>query len=113
MKSDPKLKWWYGYYNRAYFAGELPANTVVCWAQELVGTKYDADHTPADDGTPHIIRVSLEIKERPKHLRFSLLHEMVHLKLDEEGKEDNSTHGRLFCREMLNLAKLGAFDRLW
>lgn len=125
MKSDPKLKWWYGRYNRDYFGGELPSSTIVYWKQELVGTKYDGDHTPGEDNedarsagldagrVPHQIGISPEIRQRDKLVRFTLLHEMVHLYLDENDLDDNSNHGRLFCREMLELAKKGAFDRLW
>jgi predicted SprT family Zn-dependent metalloprotease len=43
---------------------------------------------------------------------FTLLHEMVHLKLRYKDT-GCSAHGHLFQREMKRLARIGAFNGLW
>lgn len=40
--------------------------------------------------------------------RMTLLHEMAHMALWPDRK-----HGKKFTAEMLRLAQLGAFDKLW
>lgn len=44
--------------------------------------------------------------------RWTLLHEMAHLAVNIRHKRSMG-HGRLWQREMMRLARLGAFDNYW
>jgi len=111
------LEFWFRIYNKRYFGGRLP-NCKVTWCspkkkvlghfwskdQPVPGTKEFVDRF-------YFIEISRRLKFSSKLWAFTLLHEMVHLKLrDTEGKSD---HGHKFQREMKRLMKLGAFNGLW
>lgn len=97
------LRHWYRLYNNRYFNGELPETIDIFFAR-LRMCKGDCD---IDQGGEFIVRIHY----RQKHYRttrFTLLHEMVHVKLNPYGG-----HGPVFDKEMLRLATAGAFRRLW
>jgi hypothetical protein len=61
-----------------------------------------------------VISKNLFIRKSKWLYKLILLHEMIHLDLFLSDKEDeNNHHGPMFNREMLRLAKKGAFVGIW
>jgi hypothetical protein len=109
-QSDPELKRWYAYYRKKYFDNRLPetAEVDIYYAEmpELYGYADSDDDPPEHDH--FIIEIERWCIEHPIVAKMTLLHEMAHLAtFPYEG------HGEPFQKEMLRLAKLGAFRRLW
>ena len=92
----------YRYYNRRYFGNLLPnpPEVRVHWARLQSELGYQLED-------------EIVLNRRYRHCnalwRMTLLHEMVHLKLPPRAPD----HGRRFQREMLRLARAGAFRYLW
>lgn len=94
----------YAAYNQKYFQNKLPHNVAIFWAtKDKIGVDCMARcyHT-----APAIVMLD-ELKEFPCVAQLSLLHEMVHLEFPKAG------HGKKFVGRMRQLAKQGAFDKLW
>ena len=113
FKQDKRLQRWYQRYNKKYFDNSLPSTVDVGWDLE----EPDAARTDAivfkqeEDGiamTMACIRLDPKKHIGSTDARFSLLHEMCHLKLAPWAH-----HGKKFNNEMRRLAMLGAFDDLW
>jgi hypothetical protein len=109
-----RLRRMYGRFNREWFGGLLPKNTVL----KIV----DMDDMGAIDivaGGPAIIKISHDCYQCGwGAVGLTLFHEMVHLELTIEharkiGYDRALTHGKRFQRRMRQLAVNGAFDRLW
>ena len=110
--SDRRLKRLYRHFNRRYFDGALPDSTEVWW-EHVDGACADCDVDNCglafDAGSDSfMIRLNPDIGWSERNAKLALLHEMVHVKL-----YPNFNHGRRFQNEMIRLAALGAFDRLW
>lgn len=90
-------------FNRKWFNGELPNDTVVIW--KPVPTIWNA-YTTREDGR-FLIALCPSIIAFPKYHKLVLLHEMCHV------KHWRSTHGVKFQNEMLRLAQAGALRKLW
>jgi hypothetical protein len=91
----------YARYNRLYFRNSLPRNTIVKFGRL---SDCIAEVTWAE---PPIIVIHKRFRPWKKLVLFSLLHEMAHL-----GSEDFG-HGQAWQREMMRLARAGAFATLW
>lgn len=106
--SDPWLASVYAEYNAQYFGDSLPKDTLTCWSEEgsIESVVFYAL-------TLHVRPVQVYFSPKIKHLeavlRMTMLHEMVHVKLGRSSAE----HGKAFQKEMLRLAKRGAFQSLW
>lgn len=87
----------YAQYRRKYFK-KLPVKAKVKWEK--------MPHLGYWDGEK--IALNRAYRRDDKIWRFTLLHEMVHMSLEPER-----SHGKAFQREMLRLAKAGAFKDLW
>lgn len=59
-------------------------------------------------GRPLYIRICLRLQRLPKEAYMTLLHEMCHV-----ANSSKNGHGPWFHKEMLRLAKAGAFKNLW
>lgn len=101
---DPQLKRWFRQYNQKYFDGGLPSDTRIsyCWV-----TKAHGNCNLESDGKFHI-RINPDGTGTREARKFTLLHEMCHVKLWPNG-----AHGKAFNQEMLRLATAGAFEGLW
>ncbi len=96
-----KLQSVYRYYNRRYFNNRLPKKPTLRWKDmDLMGYQQG-----------HEIVLNRRDRNRGRVWRFTLLHEMVHL--GQLHIPSRRAHGREFKKEMMRLAKAGAFDRLW
>jgi hypothetical protein len=108
IDSDPDLWKWYLAYRRRYFYRknwtELPEEVTITWHQ------CDGDYGDIDeiDTGEFVIRINPKYALDQRQAKFALLHELVHLKL-----WPYKNHGPAFHKEMLRLAKLGAFNSLW
>jgi predicted metal-dependent hydrolase len=101
MSSPLALRRAYLHYNRKYFDGKLPRAAEIVWEAlpaTLLGYQKDDDKIAIND----------KLKRAWTLWRFTLLHEMCHLKLGHK-----ISHGRRFQDEMRRLANEGAFDGLW
>jgi hypothetical protein len=92
------IQYCYDYFNSYYFNGKLRDMRVV-WAEleDLYGL------TTAD-----YIFIASSLKTQTVMALQTLLHEMVHVKVPSDVE-----HGKKFNKEMLRLARAGAFDHLW
>jgi hypothetical protein len=102
--SDASLRRWYFFFNRKYFAGELPTTTQVRW--QPVGAKHDAETERLADGT-FVICISPALYALRAIARLRLLHKMAHIKLWETGARCGLERGPM-ARELLRVLALGA-----
>lgn len=116
------------FYNSRYFRGRLPKNTRVIW-KDLSEINAIGRFNPSyslkavrvrgpKKGQLRTVRSARPTIELCKRTKFApsvwhrtLLHEMIHLKLDK--KYPKGGHGHAFQREMKRLAKVGAFNAMW
>lgn len=102
MKSERQLAYWYRKYNRLYFGDSLP--TAFVWWEPTSAAYADCKLI---DGEWRI-RLNPSLSGWNALWKWSLLHEMVHIRL-----YPNTNHGRRFQAEMLRLATMGAFREVW
>ena len=109
-QGDPELRAWFWQYNLWYFAGRLPAVPVdwpaLDWLRDgaTLGVCYYSHPRyfgPVILLSPVLAVGSMEFQE-------TLLHEMVHLKLHAEGRDNGRPHGADFRREVERLREQGA-----
>ena len=101
MSSAKKLKRAYREYNKKFFGNILPnpPEVKLRWAA-ISEMGYQVEDE---------IVLNRRDRSRNSVWRFTLLHEMVHLSLPPNLAD----HGRRFQQEMLRLAQIGAFAKLW
>lgn len=102
-----KLQKYFRLYNKKYFDDALP-EPVLRWAEMKDFGHYYSEIV--DDQERHIIEFGKWSAANNSIWRFTLLHELVHLKL---RNKKCTHHGRLFQKEMKRLAANGAFAKLW
>ena len=101
----------YKRFNKKYFRNRLPCDCKVVLDKHLVrrenavGMYHPIDIKPFPNG---IISIATRCTT-PRSRLFTLLHEMVHVKL----RDAHWGHGPKFQTEMLRLARMGAFKHLW
>ena len=122
---DAKLKRKFREYNRKYFAGRLPSETVVDWHYNLPGDAEGACHVhgltacsqiPASYGRcsgTHLILLNTRLWPDVDGSYFTLLHEMNHLDVVLSNGTARSPHGESFQNGMKRLAMIDAFRRFW
>jgi hypothetical protein len=101
LVTNSELLWWYKKYNRKYFGGKLPAIKIK-FSKLAVNTLAEVWYEERE------IYISNWIKTSDLLVRMNILHEMVHLSLPV-----GCHHGPKFEKEMLRLAKAGAFRGIW
>lgn len=97
--SHLSLRRWFNFYNRKYFGGRLPKDTVLRW--EPTGPN-DAHMLPG------VIQLDPAVKLFPRYMRILLLHEMAHISVPTRG----TGHGARYHDEIQRLWDLGAFRPL-
>jgi len=119
------LKRKFNEYNRKYFDGILPKDTVVDWHYELNHDASGACHIhgmmkcsqiPKSYGKcegKHLILINTRLWDDVEQSYMTLLHEMVHLQIGLWVTPPKKSHGPEFQRGMMRLAKAGALARLW
>jgi hypothetical protein len=106
-------------YNKDYFYGALPENTVIAWA-DLSEYKDMGATERLPDGR-FLIRIDPKMHAVLRQADMTLLHEMCHVKRDLHiyitvgtTKDDLlDDHGDSFQSCMIDLAKRGACQNLW
>ena len=93
--------------NAAYWAGTLPASTVVA-----IGTLPQGIMANTTRDAAGVFHITLDAGCNiiPNVARLSFFHEMAHIATWE--KEFNP-HGKYWRKEMHRLADAGAFDEIW
>ena len=115
----PSLTRLYNSYNRRYFANRLPQNMTLVgfWGKQLPINKVGVY---LGVGSKISLKIGRKVVERLQgpiimvrvggrydfDIRLTLLHEMAHA-------SSSHKHGTQFQKEMLRLAKAGAFKGLW
>jgi len=122
-----QLKRKFNEYNKKYFGGKLPADTVVDWHYALKDNAMGRCHVhgvtacnqiPKDYGNgkcneKHLILINTDLYNNVFVSLMTLLHEMVHLEGAVGNRKQAESHGKEFTARMRKLATQGAFDKLW
>lgn len=101
-------------YNNIYFGGKLPKHRVYFSYAPIKRRSLGLWF-----GMQKWIEIYTGIRDYPSIVKSTLLHEMCHIKLAMNGKDKTwqeinaNDHGPEFEKEMLRLAKKGAFKGLW
>lgn len=94
----------YNTFNRLYWKGRLPNNTIIV---ELAGLPKEVQaRTYYLANGPVVIAVSNRIAW-DNQMEMALLHEMAHI------STKGNRHGKKWQAEMRRLVRLKAFDNLW
>ena len=101
LTTNAKLKNVFDYYNRKYFNNKLPKDWVIEFRRTHFLGYCDFDSEEI------ILNSSWAYRSGTKLWRATLLHEMCHLACP------GTTHGKEWQQEMLRIAKLGAFNKVW
>ena len=108
---NKKLEALYRRLNRRYFGGRLPKGVVIGYRRKS-GRFFAKSNI---DGP--WIWIANKLRTWARQPEWLLLHEMAHFSVDLAGvKAKDRTpgmHSRAWDAEMLRLANLGAFRRLW
>lgn len=98
--TNARLRRRFLYLNRRYFRSRLPHATMVQWKpmKNLMGLCMI---------DPPLIQLDTAIRPWSRVWELTLLHEMAHLSTGD------TSHGRRWMREMMRLARAGAFNKLW
>jgi|SRR5882762_353538 len=104
FRTDPKLVDMYIGLNSDFFDGKLPT-IPIGWAKMKTGDESCRAFTHYDEPLAIVFNVALRKLYRSceTHLAFTLLHEMLHVKLADAHRRGAKPHGRLFEKEMLRV----------
>ena len=113
FKPDARLKALYLKYNKAFFDGALPVDTIVGYSEEISDALWGLTVSVETEEAKHryfciYLDPVLKPPEMHRMRKMVLLHEMCHAKLCP-----NMRHGKLFEEEMTRLAIRGAFKGIW
>lgn len=105
----------YQQFNQEWFGNKLPSNTqvVVCQDAIIVPAAMAGTIPPTKPNEPYKIEISLPYNLAERQMEFTLLHEMVHIKLGMADPDYDGNHDEKFQHEMRILALEGAFTDLW
>ena len=87
--------------NWQWWGGRLPDDILVQWSRQL------AD---AGDYGQGVIRINAASRRWPSVWKATLLHEMVHVFVDEVAGVEEGDHGTRWLRERRRLYRAGAFE---
>ncbi len=114
--SDPALLFQYYRFNTMHFSGKLPIeNVIVKWDETISKLQVAGTRITHYEGEPEKVSmgISLYAKDCETCVSMAILHEMVHIKLRDRNWTAKDLHGDEFQKEMLELAKQGAFNQYW
>ncbi len=111
MRTAPKLKKAYNTINRKHFGGKLPKKIAVCWSKRLNRLCLLGRASNFGDGI-YSIELLPVLKKYNVLAEMILIHEMVHILNYTRNRQDGG-HGPNFQKEMVRLAKAGAFRKIW
>jgi hypothetical protein len=110
MQSDRQLRTWYAKYNKLYWDGLLPVDTVLFW--EPI-PKCDGVTCPVFEVRDGCFEIKLDpaLKGEPCWWRIVLLHEMCHVAVWQ--RHPKHQHGKPFQEEKNRIYAMGALKKLW
>lgn len=95
----------YDWANEKYFEYKLPYVPVGFYKEKNMDY-YGCSFTPVKAKYVHTIALNPKFKEWSKVVKITILHEMIHVKLNGRGG-----HGPRFQKELRRLVKAGAFNQ--
>jgi hypothetical protein len=111
-KTDKYLCDKFNEFNRKYFGNKLIGTVRVGWRKPFVEGHAGETIPVKDEYILLLINPKLRRVGAQNYALSTLLHEMCHVKLWQQGKKVY-THGPLFQNEMKRLARIGAFNTIW
>lgn len=110
MDSDPRLRRWYLSFNKKFFNGELPLDTILVWAPGGPAAAYTTSIDGAD-GKPVQFQITVDppLVAYPRLTKLLLLHEMIHVKL---WPLRLAAHGKRFKAELARLLAMPEVQKL-
>lgn len=110
MQSDRQLLLWYRKYNKLYFGGELPENTIVHWEPTSAN---NAETCPVYEVADNCFKILIDpaISGQHKFWKMILLHEMCHIAIWR--KHPKHEHGKAFQDEKDRVYSLRALKHIW
>jgi hypothetical protein len=108
--SNKYLKKSYDEFNKKYFSNELPKDMVVRFSRLRDDDKFQepCGITMFKWDRPLYILINKKLRWQSMLADFTLIHEMVHV-----AHPEINGHGPRFQKQMMRLAKAGAFKTLW
>lgn len=100
-------------YKSRYFRNRLKPCRVMWADMEYLGHFGSYRQEGVKEDKYHYIKINRKLKWSGSLWHFTLLHEMVHLKLVGKDLSPLDKHSRMFNREMKKLAAVGAFVGIW
>lgn len=92
-------------YNKAYFNNRLPRiSEVRVRFRKIDVLGYQCGNE---------IAINVRFRGYSSIVLGTLLHEQVHLLLDDDESHAKQPHGKKFQKEMRRLARMGAFSEIW
>lgn len=112
MSTRRTEKWLQGQYRtlrRKWFRPTFPKNVQIRWAKRLKWDGYGVSHWSPKDQTLYLLISRRAERGGIAILLGTILHEMAHAATFHEHEQ----HGKRWQREMLRLARIGAFKDIW
>ncbi len=110
LVSDRQLKTWYCKFNRKYWNGELPEDTILYWEPLSADAGVTCPVFEVADGK-FVIKIDPMYSGMKKVWKTILLHEMCHVRL--WPNHSRHEHGKIFQQEKDRIYALGALKDLW
>lgn len=114
--SDPVLLFQYYRFNTMYFSGQLPVeNITIIWDKLISKSEMAGTWITHYEDEPEKIKISISLyaQDCETCVSMAILHQMAHIKLRDQNGKVKDIHGDEFQKEMLELAKQGAFAPYW
>ena len=103
----------YRRFNKKYFSSKLPLAIPIKFVEVPKNSFCGLTTMVAVDGLVlQAVYLDKALKDRDSLIKFSLLHEMVHVKQNPISTAVDA-HGQEFEDEMIRLACRGAFKGIW
>jgi hypothetical protein len=116
-KPETHIQRFYRMANRRYWHGRLPLDVKVRWDAKLYAKERAIGIMQSVPGVGVLIVLSTKLRCCAGLVGLVMLHEMAHLAIlaraGNFGAGGRDSHGAAFQREMVRLAKAGAFKNLW
>lgn len=116
VESDPALLFQYYRFNTMYFSSQLPVEHItILWDKHVSKSEMAGTWITHYEDEPEKIKISISLyaQDCETCVSMAILHQMAHIKLRDKNWNAKNIHGDEFQKEMLELAKQGAFAPYW
>jgi hypothetical protein len=108
-----EIQRFYSRANRRFWNGRLPSDVTALWDNRILRRDRCVGMLDNIPGVCIVIRISTALQECKALAGIVILHEMAHLAIQLRTRKRYTGHGKIFQKEMLRLAEMGAFAKLW